>query len=247
MTLTDGWRDKNTFCLIGHYKDESSYYLKMFPQWEFVDHDMNEVLSATDLRELYFEGKSLKFLQSLVPPYVYTYLELFRQKPEFELLVREYEHIKQYKKAWEAAPYAPTFVTVDAVVVQAGHILLVERGAAPGEGLWALPGGFVNQTETLRDGVLRELREETKLKVPEPVLRGNIKAMHVFDHPTRSLRGRTITNAYLIELPPGPLPKVKGNDDARKARWFPINDVHNMTDQLFEDHYDIITYFLGRV
>jgi bifunctional NMN adenylyltransferase/nudix hydrolase len=79
------------------------------------------------------------------------------------------------------------------------------------------------------------------------VLKGSIKSSHVFDYPERSLRGRTITNAFLIELPAGELPKVKGGDDARKARWFPINDVFRMADQLFEDHFDIIQYFLGRV
>jgi bifunctional NMN adenylyltransferase/nudix hydrolase len=246
-TLGDGWRDRTTFCLIGHNKDESSYYLKMFPQWTLIDHEMNEQVSATDLRELYFEGKNLKFLQSLVPTEVYAYLQIFRQRKEFEVLVRENEFIKQYRKAWEVAPYPPTFVTTDAVVVQSGHVLLVQRGAAPGEGLWALPGGFLNKNETMVDGAIRELREETKLKVPAPVLKGSIKSSHVFDYPERSLRGRTITNAFLIELPAGELPKVKGGDDARKARWFPINDVFRMADQLFEDHFDIIQYFLGRV
>jgi bifunctional NMN adenylyltransferase/nudix hydrolase len=243
--LTDGWRDKTTFCLIGHNKDESSYYLKMFPQWPLVDHEMDEMVNATDLRALYFEGKNLKFLQSLVPPLVYARLEEFRKSNEFAVLVREYEFINKYKKAWEAAPYPPTFVTTDAVVVQSGHVLLVQRGAAPGEGTWALPGGFLDQKETMEDGMVRELREETKLKVPAPVLKGSIKASKVFDYPERSLRGRTITNAFLIELPPGELPHVKGGDDARKAKWFPINEIK--PDQMFEDHFDVITYFLGRV
>lgn len=246
-TLTDGWKDRYKFCLIGHNKDESSYYLKMFPQWTLVDHEMDEVVSATDLRELYFEQKNLKFLQSLVSTLVYKRLQAFRETKEYEVLVREYNKIKAYKKAWEAAPYPPTFVTSDAVVVQSGHILLVQRDAAPGEGQWALPGGFVNQTETVEECAIRELREETKLKVPAPVLKGSIKASKVFDYPGRSLRGRTITNAFLIELPPGELPKVKGSDDARKAKWFTIDEAFRMNDQLFEDHPDIINYFLGRV
>jgi bifunctional NMN adenylyltransferase/nudix hydrolase len=243
----DGWHDKETYCLIGHNKDESSYYLKMFPQWELVSHEMDEMVNATDLRQLYFEGKNLKFLKSLVPTLVYARLEMFRKTKEFEILVREYEHIQQYKKMWDVAPYPPTFVTTDAVVVQSGHVLLVQRGAAPGEGTWALPGGFLDQSETMENGMIRELREETKLKVPAPVLKGSIKASRVFDYPQRSLRGRTITNAFLIELPAGELPRVKGDSDARKAKWFPINEAMRMTDQLFEDHADIISYFLGRV
>jgi bifunctional NMN adenylyltransferase/nudix hydrolase len=231
--------------LIGHNKDESSYYLKMFPQWKLIDHEMNENINATDLREIMFEGKSLKFLSGVLPQSVLVELERFTYTEDFKLLQREYNMIKSYKKAWEAAPYAPIFVTVDAVVVQSGHILLVERDAAPGEGLFAMPGGFLNQDEWIEDGVLRELREETKLRVPTPVLKGSIKYRGVFDRPDRSLRGRTITHAYLIELPPGELPTVKGSDDARSAFWLPISELSES--QMFEDHYHVIKALLGKL
>lgn len=232
-----------TVAIIGHSKDESSYYLKLFPQWDLVEHDMNDVVSATDLRRLMYEGRSDKFLAGVVPEAVLQQIISFKQTEEFKVLAREYEMIKAYKKAWEAAPYPPTFVATDAVVIQSGHILLVERGAAPGEGLWAMPGGFLNQNEYIEDGMLRELREETKLKVPMPVLRGSIKASRVFDRPDRDPRGRMLTHAYLIELPPGPLPAIKGSDDARKADWVPIADIDEA--QMYADHYHIINYFLG--
>ena len=163
------------------------------------------------------------------------------------MLVREYDFIKQYKSAWEAAPYAPTFVTVDAVVVQSGHVLLVRRRAEPGRGLYAIPGGFLDPGERIDDAVFRELREETKIKVPEPVLRGSVRAKEVFDAPNRSLRGRTITHAYLIELQPGALPKVKGSDDAEKAKWVPISVFERMENQMFEDHYHIINTLIGKL
>ena len=91
--------------------------------------------------------------------------------------------------------------------------------------------------------MIRELREETGIKVPAPVLRGSIQGNRVFDAIDRSARGRTITHAFKIVLPDGELPKVKGSDDAEKARWVPIAEVDSA--ECFEDHYDIVTWAVG--
>jgi bifunctional NMN adenylyltransferase/nudix hydrolase len=135
------------------------------------------------------------------------------------------------------------FITVDAVVVQSGHILLIERKAQPGKGLMALPGGFLDANETLKSAVIRELREETRIKVPAPVLAGSITKTQVFDDPYRSARGRTVTHAYLIELKGDKLPKVKGGDDAAHAFWVPFAEVK--PEMMFEDHFHIIQALVG--
>ena len=123
--------------------------------------------------------------------------------------------------------------------------MLIKRRAEPGRGLWALPGGYVNANtdRSVEDAMLRELREETMIKVPAPVLRGNIVRSRVFDAIDRSPRGRIITHAFHIQLPDGELPKVKGSDDAEKARWVPIAEVKS--EECFEDHFEILQHFLG--
>ncbi|RYD50651.1 MAG: NUDIX domain-containing protein, partial [Verrucomicrobiaceae bacterium] len=160
----------------------------------------------------------------------------------YEEIEAEYRFVEDYKRPYKDLPYPPIFVTVDAVVVQAGNILLVERGGRPGKGLWALPGGFLNAHERIEDAVYRELREETKIAVPEKVLRGSTEAWEVFDAVHRSSRGRTITHAALINLEgDDELPRIKGSDDAKKAKWFPLTGagaIHR--DQVFEDHYSIM-------
>lgn len=253
--------------MIGHSKDETSYYLEMFPQWKSIDVPNINDLHASDIREAYFDQSeriedrvyidgaherivSTSFelnIGSKLPTAIHDYLLAFEMKEEFDTLVQEYEFVKQYKQAWEAAPYAPTFVTVDSVVIQSGHVLLIRRRANPGKGLYALPGGFIDPGERIEDAAIRELREETKIKVPAPVLKGSIKKSGVYDAPERSLRGRTITHAFLIELPPGPLPKVKGGDDADKAKWVPLNVFKRMEEQMFEDHFAIINSMLGEI
>ncbi len=258
-------------CLVGHVKDSSSAYLRMFPQWSLVEAPNHEQRSATDIRALLFEatqagaqepstepgctrdtavrdeapcGKWM-LIEASVPPGVYAFLREFARSAPFVALVREHRFIQDYRAQFAALPYPPVFVTVDAVLVHSGHILLVKRAAEPGRGLWALPGGFIGVDELLIDACIRELREETRLKLPEPVLRGSIKAQRVFDRPDRSLRGRTITHAYYFEFPSGELPLVKGGDDAAKARWVPLAEFYDMEGSLFEDHYGIATAFLG--
>ena len=233
--------------IIGHEKDGTSYYLRMFPQWERVEVDAAEDISATEVREQFFAERSNSFVSWALPASVFAWLERFRTQPAFAQLKAEAEFIAAYKKSWSAAPYPVTFVTVDALVVHSGHLLLVRRRREPGRGLWALPGGFVNQDERLEAACIRELREETGLKLPEPVIRGSLKDRQVFDHPQRSLRGRTITHVFLFNFPVGELPRVKGGDDADKARWVPLNEFAKMREVMFEDHFDIAYHFLGKL
>jgi bifunctional NMN adenylyltransferase/nudix hydrolase len=233
--------------LIGHSKDSSSYYLNIFPRWK--NHiEVPDVggINATDIRKTILtqmDYTDFEELSAIMPDNTLSCMAGILNKPELNVVRQEYEMVKKYKEAWKAAPFPPTFMTVDAVVVQSGHILLVKRGDMPGKGLWALPGGFLNQDETMLDGAIRELKEETKIKVPVPVLKGSIKESKTFDAPNRSSRGRTITQAFLIDLGVGELPKVKGSDDAEKAFWVPFKDVKQ--ELLFEDHFHIIDNFIN--
>lgn len=236
--------------LIGHRKDHTGFYLNLFPHWSSIGVDSFRGISATPVRERFFSADPAALINSLVETEVLPngtagFLREFAENCEgYGRIREELDFVARYRSAWAAAPYAPTFVTVDAAVVQSGHVLLVERRASPGKGLWALPGGFVDPHERLLDACLRELREETRLKVPAPVLKGSIRRQSVYDDPYRSARGRTITHAFYIELEPSStLPKVKGGDDARQARWVPLGELDPQ--QLFEDHYFIIQDLLG--
>lgn len=237
--------------LIGHEKDGTSFYLKIFPTWGNVSVPNVDGINATDIRKCLFEnGRDAIITHDRIafftPPETQDVLRKVTLTKEWAVLEQEYQMVKKYKEAWKAAPFPPTFMTVDAVVVQSGHILLVKRGDMPGKGLWALPGGFLNQEETMLDGAIRELKEETKIKVPVPVLKGSIKGSKTFDAPNRSARGRTITQAFFIDLGfAEELPKVKGSDDAEKAFWVPLHEVMKQRDKFFEDHLFIIDHFVS--
>lgn len=234
--------------LIGHSKDSTSYYLNIFPRWKnHVEVPDVGGINATDIRNCLFGNCDFAALDDMPNAARDEMNKVIIAGGKiggyWDTLYNEYQMVKKYKEAWKAAPFPPTFMTVDAVVVQSGHILLVKRGDMPGKGQWALPGGFLNQEETMLDGAIRELKEETKIKVPVPVLKGSIKSSKTFDAPNRSSRGRTITQAFHIDLGVGELPKVKGSDDAEKAFWVPFKDVKQ--EKMFEDHFFIIDNFLN--
>jgi bifunctional NMN adenylyltransferase/nudix hydrolase len=235
-----------SIAIFGHQKDASSYYLDLFPQWDVIETGNYQDLNSTQIRQAYCAGTDSSWLDQ-VPGGVAQALKAFQTCDRYHALCEEYQFIQAYQQAWATAPYPPIFVTVDAVVVQSGHVLVVRRKARPGIGLIALPGGFIRQDEALVDGMLRELREETRLKVPLPVLRGSIVDSHVFDNPGRSLRGRTITHAYFIQLKAGELPVVKGSDDAEKAWWMSLADLYAHEDQIYEDHFQIIQHFVSKI
>lgn len=241
-----GPKDNLRVGIIGHKKDDSSFYLDMFPQWGYEDVELVEFLSAVNIRDLYFKRDvNMKFIKGVVPETTLDSLEKFRTTSDYEQIIREREFIVEHNKQYAGLRYPPIFSTADAVVIQSGHILMIRRRAEPGRGLWALPGGYVNAStdKSVEHAAIRELREETQIKVPAPVLRGSIQRSKVFDAIDRSPRGRIITHAFFIQLPDGELPKVKGSDDAEKARWVPIAEVRS--EECFEDHYEIIQHFLG--
>jgi bifunctional NMN adenylyltransferase/nudix hydrolase len=242
---------KAKVALVGHLKDASSYYLKLFPHWEFVGQNSVESLNATDVRGLYFDPENRgQLARADLPDGTAAFLEQFITTADYAELCEERAFLVDYRDKYRYAgsEFPPIYTTVDAIVVEAGHILLVQRKFHPGKGTWALPGGFVGQHERLQDAAIRELKEETRLKVPVPVLNGSMKASHVFDAPDRSQRGRTITHGFFFELAHNQwtgLSDVRADDDAAEVRWVPIAEFLDMQDRIYEDHFFIANHFLG--
>lgn len=188
---------------------------------------------------------ALAVLSAWVPPPAVEYLRAWSMLPAYETLVRDQHALDAMNDEWAGSPYEPIFSTVDAVVRCADHVLLVRRGSPPGQGLRALPGGFLEPRETLLAGAMRELREETRIGAPGTVLERSLKRVQVFGHPYRSLRGRTITHAHFFDLAGERLPDVKGSDDAAAAEWVPLAKLPSLEGELFEDHFHILDEFLG--
>lgn len=245
--------DPRSVVLCGYYKDSTSYYLNYFREtWHFEAHISKSKLSATELRRNFFHWENVDFekLKRQVPDSVYTYLVDYKERnhAKYTHFVKEHKYISEYRRKIqpEGYPYPIQLVTVDNVVVQKGHVLMVVRKAMPGKDLWAFPGGFVKPKESLFNAALRELKEETSLNVHKNILRRQLKDEKVFDHPERDLRARIITHGFYYELDFPELPQVKGGDDASKAFWVPWDDIIRYSDRVYTDHVHILSYFLNR-
>ena len=229
--------------IIGHKKDGTSYYLDLFPEWDFLEIPLLENgLSSTQIREKWLGGTLAE--QDKIPPAVYSYLKNKENEEWAKIQKEEHKLVEEYKKEWSSTPYPPVFVAGDALVLCQEHILLIKRGAFPGKGLFAMAGGFLDSTEPIRHCAIRELIEETGIDLSYKELDKSIKTYRVFDDPNREPRGRMISHTYLFDLQTQALPNIKGADDASEALWYPLKDLEKIRAQFAGDHYKIIKNML---
>ena len=235
--------------IVGHEKDASSYYLKSFSEWGFIPVDNYKSYNATDFRKEYYDGNILaNYMCNDSGVGTHGFLCEFAKTVGFLNLQEEYIAIKKYKKRWQSSPYIPILTTVDALVIVNDHILLIQRNNTPGKGLWALPGGFVDGGEFIAQATTRELYKETSIDLSQEQLDFAKQGSFVFDYPSRSVRGQTITHAGLFVFENmKALPTVKASDDAKSTKWVHIQSITQyFYDKMFEDHYQIITILLEK-
>lgn len=246
--------------LIGHSKDQSSYYLKKFPQWGsievpgYTDKATNRELDATYIRDLLFGGgdywdQGITDITELVHPEVRSWLKHWgwENKEVIDAINAEIKFSKQYLREHSyrgrdgmGLRYAPIMTTADSVIIQSGHVLLGRRKFNPGKGLWALPGGFAHAGETIFNTSCREAVEETRIQVSRDTMKLAFRFKQVFSDPNRGeTRGRIVTHAYLYLLNDSEkLVEVKADDDFAEVKWVPLGLLDPA--EMYSDHYWII-------
>ena len=127
--------------------------------------------------------------------------------------------------------YPRPMLTADCMVTNLqGEILLVKRGNEPFKGCWALPGGFMEMEETIEHCAVRELEEETGLKIGE----SEVRLIGIYSAPGRDPRGRTVTAAYAVNAGSA---EIVAGDDAAEVRWWPLDALP----PLAFDHAEIVS------
>ena len=231
--------------LLGFRKGETSGPREDFPNWSLIEIEPVLDVSSTELRRMYFESDdprtALAMIGGHVEPAVMAYLEAFAGLAAYRQCAAEHRAVEVHRKKYTS----PFQLTANCVLTAGHHVLLILRGGQIGTGLWALPGGFIELHETFYEAAVRELAEETGFSAPALRMKRALRAQAVFDHPFRSARGRVVNTTFHFHLgDDARLPQVRGDDDAREARWVPIAELPAMEEQIFEDHAVILDHFL---
>jgi bifunctional NMN adenylyltransferase/nudix hydrolase len=222
--------------LVGCEKDSSSFYLRMFPSWrtDFLI-SQNLSMSSTDIRTGWYSGQELGGIPA-------PSQKALSSVANYKDLQEEFYTLQKIKSQWVNTPYKPIFQTVDAVVLKDGCVLVVTRKNAPGKGLYALPGGFVEQNERLYKACVREIKEETSLDLSRKSERSGC----TFDKPDRSnYPYRIITTAFRFVLDGEDTSGLEALDDACGVQWLSLNGLHGKKYLFHDDHYFIIQKLLG--
>ena len=146
--------------------------------------------------------------------------------------------------AYDPSNYPPFAVTVDVVILTMSdgvlHVLLVRRGQAPFEGMWAIPGGFKHPTETLDEAATRELSEETSVQAASLLTQ-----FGSYGDPGRDPRMNVVTVAYLAVM--RDVGAVAAGTDAAEATLMPVSKVLGGSVPLAFDHDRILRDAIDRV
>lgn len=245
--------------VIGHKKDGSSEYLSGLPL-PTLELPRMGAWDASMIRDLYFgktEAQWREALESAVAGNVLDFLSGFARLPIYADLRAEWRQFDAERNSYASLPYRPCSFTSDAVVRQGGRFLMIRRSGAVGKGLWALPGGFVEAFENSFDAALRELIEETDIRLNgSPLcavsmkswLAKHLRADHLFESPVRSVRAaRVLSRAYLFDLPAEVSVQMSKTDEASETAWFDLAEIKKMEPFIFEDHAHIVEMMTERL
>ena len=125
--------------------------------------------------------------------------------------------------------YKNPALTVDAIIVDDGKIVLIQRLNNPYKDYWALPGGFVEYGEKVEHAAIREAKEETGLNIKLNKLVG------VYSDANRDPRGHTVSVVYMASIVGG---QLKSDTDAKDVQYFEISELNKM--DLAFDHKQIL-------
>lgn len=237
--------------IVGHEKDGSTYYLRLFQSWALEALPRHTLMDATTIREALYGAKrpaiALAAVADLIDEPVADFLAAHLVRPEWDRLRAEREHYLAEEAMWGASPknYGRFVLCADALVQWEDQVILVRRGPGVGEGLLAMPGGHVESADTTLPTAIRELREEVGIGLLDDEFERALVGHAFLEAPTRSQRpGRVISMAYHFRIKSAKRPVIGQVSAEAEPAWFAVAALPALEETFFEDHFMGVDHFL---
>lgn len=222
--------------IVGHEKDSSSYYLRVFPHWAFLETGNYQGINATDIRNLLFLKNDKKMIKNLVPEKVNTILAKYAKTNEFKALKKKFIFTERNKHKVQNE-----FVT-NIIIYCNTYILLIKSKDILKQGLYSLPE-VMTLIPNFEEKVLTYMENEFKIDLHKNELYNNYIACDTFDYSERYPLGRQVSKTYFFKLKKENLPVIMKSQNSLEVSWILIDDLCFFENEMYADHFQIIQYF----
>ncbi len=242
--------DGRQVVLVGHEKDQTSRYLRLFEGWDLLTLPREMEADATTIRNAILSSPQtaigLLAVEDLLHPSILEYLKVHTTRPEWKQIRIEKSLHDAEEKKWGPMPYTRFTLCADCIVTWGSDVLLIRRGPGTGEGLLAMPGGHVEAGEVTYEAALRELTEEVGIGLMPAEFDHALTGKAFFEAPGRSQRpGRIVSMAYRFDIRSAKRPVVETLSNEATPGWYAIASLPDLEDQFFEDHFMALDHFLS--
>ena len=171
--------------LIGYEKDQSSFYLKLFPEWQYHPVPFYEKINATDIRISYFEGNALP--NNTLPEPIFNWLSEFKRSTAYPLFCTIYQRMALQS-------HDPSYVT-NYVFYYDQTILIEKRDVFSKQDQWSLPESKSDQN--INESITHQLQ---LLFLDPNTIPYRIHSLGEYQHAHRSMVPEQTSKVYVIVL-----------------------------------------------
>jgi len=224
--------------IIGHEKDSSSYYLKVFPQWDFLETGNFKGINATDIRKSYFLSKNLKSAYDKTPKSISNWLKNYRKKNAFKIIKEKYIYIQKMLSNDKLNMNNDVF---NVFIVCNNYVLLLKSKQTLRKYLFSMPEiEELNQNDP-KNSILSEII----FKNSNNKLNFELLNHRIFDYSGRYPIGVQKSNTFYFKLNHENLPVVLPGKNSEHVEWILLDDIHLLENQIYSDHFQIMSWFLN--
>ena len=233
--------NKGSVAIIGHEKDSSSYYLKVFPHWKFLETGNYEGINATDIRKKFFLSKNPESELVKTPKPIANWLKKYKKTIYFKKLKTKFLYVE---KLSEKNYNIITHNVCNSIVYCCGYMLFVKSKEPLRKGLFSLPEAKLVDNENHKKCSIRGLLEETNIGVQISIIEKSFQYEMEFNYPERFplYKQSSYTSFYKLNEPF--LPEVSKGKEIESVEWVLLDDIYLLENQIYSDQFQIIQWFL---